>query len=79
MKIGDRFKIPEEFCGHLGRIVWVNEDSKCIGVKCNKPNYVDPFSKKPYGMTENLESRNPPLVPIKKRNTIYIIDVSDMK
>jgi len=33
MKVGEKFKIPEEICGHNGRVVGMSTDGKSIYVK----------------------------------------------
>jgi hypothetical protein len=74
MKVGDRFKISEELCGHTGRVVGISEDGRTIYVKCEKEHILDPFTKKPYGFTHTWKGENLIGVPIKKKDIVYVIE-----
>ena len=74
MKVGDKFKLSEELCGHTGRVIGISVDGKSIYVRCEKEHLVDPFSKKPYGTTHNWKGGSFVEIPIKKRDIVYVIE-----
>jgi hypothetical protein len=75
MKIGDKFKIPD--CGHTGEIIGLSGDGKTAYVKCHKEHEVDPLTKKPYGKNIVYRRGEQTKVTIKRRDIVYMIDVSD--
>ena len=74
MKVGEKFKIPEELCGHTGRVIGMSPDGKSIYVKCEKEHLLDPLSKKPYGTTHTWKGGNFAEMPIKKKDIVYVIE-----
>ena len=74
MKVGEKFKIPEELCGHNGRVIGMSADGKCIYVKCEMEHLVDPLSKKPYGTTHTWKGGNFIGVTVKKKDIVYVIE-----
>ena len=65
-KKGQSYNI--NLCGHTGRIVWVSDDSKTIGVKCPKTHYRDFLTNEPYpsnGFSDHVG----------KRDIVYLIGV----
>jgi hypothetical protein len=74
MKVGDKFKLSDELCGHTGRVISMSEDGKVIYVRCEKEHLVDPFSKKPYGTTRNWKGGIFVEIPIKKKDIVYVIE-----
>jgi len=73
MKVGDKFKISEELCGHTGRVIGISVDGKSIYVRCEKEHILDPFSKKPYGTTHHWKDGKFIDTPIKKKDIVYVI------
>ena len=69
VKIGDRFKIPNELCGHTGRISGMSSDGKSIYVKCEMEHSVDPLTKEPYFKRINGFNK-----PVTKTGIVYILD-----
>jgi len=63
MKVGDKFKLSEELCGHTGRIIGMSEDGRTIYVRCEREHLLDPFSKKPYGLRITGKMGNLPRYP----------------
>lgn len=74
MKLGDKFKIPEELCGHKGRVVGMSADGKSIYVKCEHEHLINPLTQKPYGNTKVWKDGSFDLIPIKKKDIVYVID-----
>jgi hypothetical protein len=66
VRIGDAMKCPE--CATMGRVVWVSEDQKRMGVQCHashretvKPNFK-------YGATKVVSTKT-------KRNVVFLTAV----
>ena len=77
MRIGEKFKIPAELCGHTGRVVWVSSDGKTIGVKCNEEHSKDPITKEPYKADIKFEGGEYTHKPSKK-SVVYVIDLRSL-
>jgi hypothetical protein len=73
MEIGERFQIPiEGGCGHTGRIVWLSEDQKTVGVRCYESHPRETLTGTLYRGNVRVGSTIH-RVPVEKRNVIYLI------
>lgn len=66
VRVGDAMKCPE--CETIGRVVWVSEDLKRMGVRCHASHRetVKPVSR--YGATKVVSTKT-------KRNVVFLTAV----
>ena len=76
MEVGDEFKIPKKFCGHIGEIVWISKDKKTIAVQCHKYHSKNPVTKEQY--TEKVSvDLDTVKVKTRKKDITYMFELND--
>ena len=67
VNIGDSRKCPE--CKTLGRVVWVSQDKKTMGVQCNASHREVSRPESKFGATAVLSTKT-------KKNVVFLMAVS---
>lgn len=68
VKIGDSAQCPE--CTRMGRIVWVSQNGKIVGIQCSASHFVDSYSDS-YGFKRSSSKTS--------KNSVFLVKTDSLR